>query len=131
MLTQQERTSTYVLVRGHYVNKPKSSAAADVAAATTAATIAATAVGHTRRGSASLYARLVGLTFTSTPFVLVRTRTAVLDFCCMFPDDSHLENRHNNLETRNLQSEMFNRAYRSRPLLLLYDIYGRASPAAK
>ena len=108
VLNQQERTSTYVhiLVRGHaawvhYFKKPKSSpaAAAAVAAATTTATIAvAAAVGHTSPGSASLHARLVGLTLA--PFVLVLV--LVVDFCWMFPA-SHLEIRPDSLETRNLQ----------------------------
>ena len=44
---------------------------------------------HTRPGSASLFARLVGLTLA--PFVHVH----VLHFCCMFPA-SHLEIRHDN-----------------------------------
>ena len=71
-----------------YLKKPKPSAAAaaaDVAAATTTtATIAATsaataAVGHTMPGSASLYARLVGLTLAY--FVLVHV--LLLFVCCV------------------------------------------------
>ena len=58
------------------------------AAAAAAAAAAATVVGYTRPGSASLYARLAGLTLA--PFIFVY----VLDFCCMFPA-SHLEIQHN------------------------------------
>ena len=101
------RTRSYISVMFGFVilrnQKSPAAAAADVAAATTTETVAAaTAVGHTRPGSASLYVRLVGLTVA--PFVLVH----VLDICCMFPA-SHLEFLHNNLETKHLQREMSNR----------------------
>ena len=52
VLNPRQRTSTYVRGRlGSFFQEKKS-----------AATAAASAVGHTRPGSASLYARLVGLT---------------------------------------------------------------------
>ena len=117
VLNQHERTSTcaVVCVRDvsvHFFKKLKmvsssssssssrrgggaTAAAAGVAAAATAAAAAAAAVGRTRPGSASMYARLVGLTLE--PFV------HVLDFVVCFPFPNSI--RHN-LKTKNLQPDL-------------------------
>ena len=58
------------IISRHQKSSAVAAAAADVAATTTTATTTpAAAVGYTRPGSASLHARLVGLTVA--PFVLV------------------------------------------------------------
>ena len=78
------RTWSYVSVTFGFIilggKKSSAAAAADVAMAATTAAVAAAAaaaVGHTRPGSAWLYARLLGLTLG--PFA------HVLDVCCVFP----------------------------------------------
>ena len=74
---------------------------------------AAAAAAHTRLGSASPYARLVGLTLAPFVRVHIHIRTVVRTLHSvfyMFPA-SHLESRHNIFETKTLQHGMSNKRF--------------------
>ena len=106
------RTRSYVSVTfGFVISRNKKSLAA------------AAAAGRSRPGSASLYARLVGLTLESSVHVVGFV------VCFLVP---HFEIRHN-MKTKNLQLTCFvqHRASRSSHHYYCCDIYSRAFPAAK